>query len=47
MLETIHAAQALRICPMSAALGHAALKTGSDCSFTARKFRVLAAFRLA
>jgi cytochrome c-type biogenesis protein CcmH len=32
---------------MSTALAHAALKTGSDCSFTTRKLRVLACFRLA
>ncbi|VXB54017.1 conserved hypothetical protein [Pseudomonas sp. 8AS] len=28
-------------------VGHAALKSGSECSFTARKFRFLAQFRLA
>ena len=29
------------------ALGYAALKTGSECSFTPRKLRFLASFRLA
>jgi hypothetical protein len=34
-------------CVKTTALGYAALKTGSKCSFTTRKLRFLACFRLA
>jgi hypothetical protein len=47
MLGTIHPAQVLRTCSMSAALGHAALQAHSKCSFTIRKFRFLVRLRLA
>ncbi|MDO8775240.1 MAG: hypothetical protein Q7K57_42360 [Burkholderiaceae bacterium] len=42
MLVDIHRATAGWV--KTTALGYAALKTGSDCSFTARKLRVLACF---